>query len=298
MISQIHPTAIVSPEALIGPGAQIGAFAIVGAGAVLGTGVRIGPFSLIGPDENEITNVPQQGSVSLGDGTRVGAHCRISGNILVGPGSTILDNCRIRGTVTIGARAELYDGVVIGNSGQFPGRHGTDGRISIGEECVLRESVTVTLPVLTEQTTIGNGTYLMARTQVDHDSCLGRNVKTGTGVTLGGSVQVGDYAYLGMNAVVHQGIVVGGYSMIGMNGAVTRHVPPYAVLIQQRFTRLNRRGLELGGCEPAALAAIANFYEQGAKTMDRNALGKWVGPLDEFFALIGDSKFRQLVTVQ
>src|SRR3712207_3896775 len=68
--------------------------------------------------------------------------------------------CRVRGAVAIGERTELYDGVVIGNPGQFPGRHARGGLIEIGPDCVLREGTTVTQPVLTGRTVVGPGSYL------------------------------------------------------------------------------------------------------------------------------------------
>jgi acetyltransferase-like isoleucine patch superfamily enzyme len=45
------------------------------------------------------------------------------------------------------------------------------------------------------------------------------------GVSLAGSVQVGEAAYLGMNAAVRQGLTIGAGAVIGMGAAVLADVP-------------------------------------------------------------------------
>jgi UDP-N-acetylglucosamine acyltransferase len=295
-MAQIHPTALVDPAAELAEDVRVGPYCVIGAGVTLEKGTRIGPGSVIGADDLQDEIGRASVNVVLGEKVVVGAHCRIVGTIGIGSEARILDGCRIRGTVAIGARTELYDGVVIGNPGQFPGRHARDGIIEIGPDCVLREGTTVTQPVLTDRTVVGTGSYLMARTQVDHDCVVGRSVKTATGVTLGGSVTIGDYAYLGMNAAVHQRVVVGAHAMIAMNGAVLQHVPPYAVLIRQRFTKINRRGLQARGCDEAVAHAIHAFFARGERSPpDGSIPDAWAGPIRDFFAQIGHEPYTRLV---
>ncbi len=132
----------------------------------------------------------------------------------------------------------------------------------------------------------------MSRTQVDHDCRLGKLVKTGSGVTLGGSVEIGDYAYLGMNAVVHQRTVIGCHAMIGMNGEVLRHIPPYAVIVNRRFTRVNKRGLEMRGWDEETISAIEKFYRGDSRALNETASLFWSDPIRSFLTRIGSDRYE------
>lgn len=230
MTAMIHATAVVEPGARIDPSATVGAFCSIGRGVVLSSEVRVGSQAVL------------EGEVSVGVGSSVG------------------NGAVIRGRAVIGARTTIFPYAIIGEIGQFPGQTEAGGMVQIGDDATLREFVIVNQPVTTMVTRIGDGCYLMARTQVDHDCILGGRVKAATGVTLGGSVQVGADAYLGMNAVVHQGLRIGEGCMIGMNGVVTAHVPPFTTLVNRRVTRLNTTGLLRLGASPAEIAGIAQFY--------------------------------------
>ena len=196
----IHPTAIVHRTAQIGTRVRIGPYAVIGVRSVIADDVS---------SERHRSSVTMPSSrprgrrsvVRIDDGAAVGAHCRITGGVQVGSRTEIFDGCRLRGPITVGADCEFFDGVTVGNPAQFPGRHAQTGAIVIGDEVVLREGVTVTRPMFSDLTEIGSRSYLIARTQVDHDCRIGPNVKTATGVTMGGAVKIDDGAYLGMNAV-------------------------------------------------------------------------------------------------
>ena len=290
----IHPTAIIHPSARLAAGVRVGPYAVIGAGVTLEENVSIGSGSQIGSDALQPSSWSQLDDVVLAASVSVGAYCRITGKVAVGAGTEIFDGCRLRGTLAIGMKSQLFDNVVVGNPGQFPGHHQRNGRIEIGDRCVLREGVVVAQPILSPLTLVGADSYLMARTQIDHDCLLGEAVKTGTGVTLGGSVEIGDHAYLGMNAVVHQRSVVGGHTMIGMNGVVMRHVPPYAVLVGRRFTKINRRGLEMKGWSAETLGAVESFYRTGKPGLEDDPDETWKRPIRSFLDRIGSEEYETL----
>ena len=290
--SVIHPTAIIHRTAQIGTRVRIGPYAVIGARSVIADDVLIGAASIIGDDAFQPSSRIDAGVVRIDDGAAVGAHCRITGGVQVGSRTEIFDGCRLRGPITVGADCEFFDGVTVGNPAQFPGRHAQTGAIVIGDEVVLREGVTVTRPVLSDLTEIGSRSYLMARTQVDHDCRIGRNVKTATGVTMGGAVEINDGAYLGMNAVIHQNVVVGCFTMIGMNAVVMRHVPPFATVVGRRFTKLNRRGLERLGWGEDSIAAVEAYYRDGANLPGDSASELWTTPIKNFLERIGDDRFE------
>jgi UDP-N-acetylglucosamine acyltransferase len=151
-------------------------------------------------------------------------------DVAVGPHAVLLGPCRVGDGVQIGP------GCVIGTPPELvtarqnlawnadPAHHG----VEIGAGTVVREMCSIQQGAFAP-TSIGAGCWLLTRTYVAHDCVLGDGVTTSAGVALGGHVQVGPGANLGMNAVVHQRRVVGPSAMVGMSAVVTRDVPPFAL---------------------------------------------------------------------
>lgn len=234
-----HATAVVEPGARIDPTVTIGAFCFVSQDSVLGPGVQLQ------------SHVVLEGKIEISEGVRIG-----TGAIIQGP-------------ARIGPQTKIFPYAVIGELGQYPNRHDVEGAVEIDSGVVLREFVIVNKSVLIPSTRIGRGCYIMSRTQIDHDCILEPFVKAATGVTLGGSVYIEEHAYLGMNAVVHQGIRIGRVCMIGMNGAVTAHVPPFTTLINQRISRINTIGLKRIGASETDIMNIESFYLHHDRCNDR-----------------------------
>ncbi|RUP14044.1 MAG: hypothetical protein EKK43_13760 [Methylobacterium sp.] len=253
MSARIHPTAVIEVGAKIDPTVLIGAFSVIGAGARIGPEARIRPHVVI------------EGDVSIGE------------QVFVGDGAVI------HGPAVIGDRSALFPYALVGQVAQFANHHKYEARVEIGSGTILREFVAVNKPVTAAATKVGAGCYLMARTQVDHDCVIESFVKTATGVTLGGSVHIEEHAYLGMNAVVHQGLRIGRACMIGMNGAVTAHVPPFTTLVDRRITRVNAIGLARIGATEADIARIDAYYRAGEMC---DADDPWIRAIRDFRARV------------
>jgi len=115
--------------------------------ARLGSDVLVGPFTTI--DKN----------VEIGDG------CRIGSNV------TILEGARIGRNVTI------FPGAVISAIPHDLKFHGEETTAHIGDNCTLRECVTVNRGTASKgRTVVGSNTLLMAYTHVAHDCVIGNNV--------------------------------------------------------------------------------------------------------------------------
>lgn len=95
------------------------------------------------------------------------------------------------------------------------------GRTSdIGPGSILLDNV-----VITADAKCGGHVVIMPNCTVTHDDVLEDFVTLAAGVSLGGSVRVGEAAYIGMNASVRQGLTIGSDSTVGMGAAVLRDVP-------------------------------------------------------------------------
>ena len=220
--ARIHPTAVIDDFARLGDGVTIEAFTVVGPGVIIEDRVTVGPHVQLGARRPPEPGVPMDlspsdGAIRVGAGSCIGSHSLVAGPVRLARDTRIGNSVMLYGALDIGEGSQIFDLTTIGAPGQYPGRHSYDGRVQIGANVTIREYVLINKPVLTNLTSVGDDCYVMSRTTIDHDSHLQRHVKMGCGVTLGGSVQVGEYAYLGMNAVVHQGMRIGAHAMIGMN---------------------------------------------------------------------------------
>jgi UDP-3-O-[3-hydroxymyristoyl] glucosamine N-acyltransferase len=168
----VHPAAIVAPNvvvppgchvgphAVIEPGASIGSGVYVGAGAVISSGARIGDGSRIEPravigsrgfglarGPSGWEEVPQLGSVVIGDDVEVGANTTIDrgaiGDTVIGDGVKLDNQVQIAHNVRIGAHTAIAACVGIAGSAQIGARcligggAGVAGHIEIGDDVAI-----------------------------------------------------------------------------------------------------------------------------------------------------------------
>jgi UDP-N-acetylglucosamine acyltransferase len=175
--------------------------AVIDVGARLGEGVEVGPFAYIM------------------DGARVGDGCTI------GPHATVF------GCVEMGSGCHVHAGATLGDKPQDLSYKGGESFVRIGENCVLREGVTVHRGTAEGTTTVvGNGCFLMAFSHLAHNVVLGNNVIMANGAVLGGYVEVGDRAFVSGLVGVHQFVKVGRLAMLGGGAIATKDVPPFCML--------------------------------------------------------------------
>lgn len=179
---------------------EVHPLAYVSPSARLGTGVRVGPFCTVGPE------------VELGDGVELQSHVNVEGR------------------TAIGARTVVHPFASIGSPPQDLSYKGEPTSAVIGEDCVIRESVTINRGTPRKGTTvIGDRCFMMAYAHVAHDCAVGSNVIFANAATLGGHVQVGDFVFLGGLCAVHQFTRIGDFAMVGGVTGVKDDVIPYGM---------------------------------------------------------------------
>ena len=211
--------------------------------AIIGNDVKLGSNNIIGP------NVILDGKISIGDNNFFGPNTVISNNVNIGNGNQII------GLASIGTLGEM------GTKGDV---FLDDGFVNIGNNNVIREFVTVNSPVRKKTTTIGNNCYFMARVHIPHDADVRNNVVMATNSLIGGGTVVYDYAYIGLGSITHQWTDIGESAMIGLQAAVTKHVPPFCTItgVPAKILKLNRTGLERRGYGVDILDEVeVNFRE-------------------------------------
>jgi UDP-N-acetylglucosamine acyltransferase len=222
--------------------------AIVEDGAVIGAGVEIGPFCHVGA------------RVTLGEGVRLQSHVSITG------------------ITTLGARCQVFPGAVLGGEGQIRGNDFADGRLEIGDGCVLREMVSMNVGSRKGGglTRVGANGYFMANSHVGHDCRVGDGVTFANSVALGGHSVIGDGVTFGGLAAVQQWCRVGKGAMVGGLTGVNRDIIPYAMAFGDHVTLagLNLIGLKRRGLGKDAINAMratfrSVFYGSGGSIADR-----------------------------
>jgi UDP-N-acetylglucosamine acyltransferase len=213
---------------------KIHSTAIVEDGAALADDVEIGPFSLIGRH------------TWLGAGVRILSHVVIAGH------------------TKIGARTIVHPHAVLGGGPQFRGDPGTDARLVIGEDNVLREHVTmnggsVKGGGLTE---VGDRGYFMAYSHVAHDCHIGNGVTFANSVALGGHVNIADGVNIGGVSAVQQYSRIGRNAFIGGLTGVPDDVIPYGMVWgdHARLEGLNLIGLKRRGVPRERIHALRGAY--------------------------------------
>jgi UDP-N-acetylglucosamine acyltransferase len=218
---------------------QIHPTAIVAKEAQLQEGVTIGAYSIIGPH------------VTLKENVKIHSHVIIEGH------------------TTIGASTEIFPYAVIGFAPQNVNYKGEPSVIEIGENCVIREHVTIHLG--TEKggmkTTMGDGCYIMVASHIGHDCHIGNFVRMANNATLGGHVTVGDYANIGGLAAVHQFVRIGAYAMISGTAGVSEDIMPFGAVMamKAKLGGLNIIGMKRRGFERQDIHDLRHAYKLLAK---------------------------------
>ncbi len=195
--------------------------AVVEEGARLGAGVEIGPFCHVGPQ------------VALGDGVRLVSHVSLAGD------------------TAIGARTRIFPFAAIGHQPQDLKYSGEPVRLVVGEDCLIREHVTMNPGTAggRSETVIGPRCVFLTNAHVAHDCRIGEGVILSNNVMLAGHVQVGDFAIVSGGAAAHQFVRIGAHSFVGGLAGVEHDLIPFGMALGNRaslaglnFVGLKRRG--------------------------------------------------------
>ena len=162
--------------------------AIVSEQADISQDVSIGPYSIIGPD------------VSIDSATIIESHVVITGR------------------TKIGKQNHIYPFSSIGDSPQDMKYNDEDTQLEIGDRNTIRECCTINRGTIQDTgiTRLGNDNWIMAYVHIAHDCQIGNHTIFANNATLGGHVEVGDYAIFGGFSGAHQFCKIGSHSFLGI----------------------------------------------------------------------------------
>lgn len=213
---------------------QVHPTAVVSPGARIGANVKIGPYSVIGEH------------VVLGDNVELVSHVAVDGR------------------TTIGAGTRIFPFASIGHQPQDLKYQGEPSTLTIGENCTIRENVTINPGTAggTMSTRVGNNCLIMASAHVAHDCIVGNNVVLANYVGLAGHSVIGDYVAFGGMCAVHQFVRIGSHAFIGAQSMVDGDVIPYGMAVgnRARLAGLNLVGLKRRGFDRESIHKLRAAY--------------------------------------
>jgi len=208
--------------------------AVVSAQAELATDVSVGPFSIVGP------------GVRIGPRTVIGPHAVVNG------------------PTSIGADNRIFQFASLGDEPQDKKHQGEPTRLEIGDRNVFRESCTINRGTARDKgvTRIGDDNLFMAFSHVAHDCQIADHTVFANCASLGGHVEIGDWAILGGLTAVHQFSRIGPHAFLGGGSIVSRDVPPYVMVAGNPAVPhgVNAEGLKRRGFTEEQIRNIREAY--------------------------------------
>ncbi len=194
----------------------------------------------------------------------IGPYCVVGPDVAVEDGVKLISHVVVEGRTKIGKETTVYPFASVGHQPQDLKYGGEPSELSIGENTVIREHVT--LNPGTEGggmiTRVGNNCLLMVGAHVGHDCQIANNVILVNNATLAGHVEVDEWAILGGLSAVHQFVRIGKHAMIGGMSGVENDVIPYGSVYGNRamLNGLNLIGLKRRGFDRETIHALRNAY--------------------------------------
>ncbi|SFP76631.1 acyl-[acyl-carrier-protein]--UDP-N-acetylglucosamine O-acyltransferase [Mesorhizobium sp. NFR06] len=209
------------------------------------------------------SSVVEEGA-RLGQGVRIGPFCHISADAIIGDRVELVSHVAVMGATTIGAGTKVYPMATLGAPPQNTKHKGGRTTLVIGENCTLREGVTMHVGTDSSrgETTVGDNGNFLAYAHIAHDCVVGKNATFANGATLGGHCEIGDNVYIGGLTAVHQFVRVGDNAFVGGCSAVVGDVIPYAIAAGNRakLRGLNIVGLKRSGLPRAEIYLLRKVY--------------------------------------
>ena len=201
--------------------------------AVIGSNVVIEPFATIQKD------------VTIGDGS------------WIGPNAVIWEGSRL------GKNVKVYPGASVSSIPQDLKFAGEKTETFIGDNTVIRESVTISRGTLDKhKTVIGKNCLLMAYVHIAHDCIVGNNCIFANAVQVAGHVTIEDWAIIGGASALHQFVKVGAHVMLSGGSLVRKDIPPFTKAAREPLTYagVNSIGLRRRGFTAEKIQEIQEIY--------------------------------------
>lgn len=199
----------------------------------------------------------------IGENVEIGPFVTIDKDVEIGDGCIIDASATICQYTKMGKNCHVFPSAVIGAVPQDLKFHGEVTWTIIGDNCVLREFVTVHRGTFSKgQTVIGNNNLIMAYCHVAHDCILHNNIIMSNTTQLAGEVEVDDYAIIGGGTLVHQFSHIGTHVMVQGGSRINKDIPPFVIAAREpiAYCGVNSVGLNRRGFTTEQIHTIQEVY--------------------------------------
>ena len=172
-----------------------------------------------------------QSGAEIPDSCEIGPYCVIGSNVKMGPNTKLHSHVAIDGHTELGSGNEIFPFASIGLRTQDLKWQGGKTFTKIGDNNVIRESVTIHSATGDgEITSVGSNNNLLAYCHVAHNCQIGNNIIMSNSTGLAGHVVVEDFAVFGGMTGVHQFCRIGTLAMVGGCSRISQDVCPYTLV--------------------------------------------------------------------
>lgn len=203
-------------------------------------------------------------NAQIGQGVWIGPHCIIEDDTQIGDNTILEAKVVIKSGTRIGQRCRLWPNVVLGHEPQDAKYKGERSFLSLGDDNILREMVTIHKGTGEgKYTRIGDRNMLMAYVHIGHNCTIGNNNMISNSTGLSGHVTIEDRTVIGGFVGIHQFVHVGKMAMIGGLSKIVQDVPPFCTCDGRpaRVHGLNTRGLRRNGVPTAERTQVGAAFK-------------------------------------
>lgn len=195
---------------------------------------------------------------------RIGAYAVIEEETVIGAGCEIGAHAVIKRYTSLGERNRVFEHAVLGGEPQDVKFKGETSRLFIGEDNLIRESVTIhRASGEGAATRIGSRNFLMIGTHIAHNCEIGDDNIFANGAAFAGHCEVEDHVFLSSNVGAHQFVRFGRYAMVGGKSKIVQDVLPFFTTDSNppRVRGLNTVGLRRAGFTSEARRNLKQAYQ-------------------------------------
>ncbi len=194
----------------------------------------------------------------------IGPYNVIEDNVIIGNNVSIGNFNTVCSFTEIGENCQIFHNNSLGAIPQDKKFEGEKSKLLIGKNTIIREFVTVNRGTkATGVTLVGDDVLIMAYVHIAHDCIIGHNSILVNLVTLGGHVEIGDWAIMGGASNAHQFCRIGQHAMVAANSKIVQDIPPYILAGRHpvQFSGINALGLQRRGFSDEDRLQIKRAYK-------------------------------------
>ena len=202
----------------------------------------------------------------IGKNVKIGPFCYVGPDVILSDDVELVSNVHIEGNTFIGAGTKIFPFASIGTQPQDLKYKNEKNSLSIGQNNIIREYVTINPGTQGggSKTVVGNDCLFMISSHVAHDCNIGNNVIVANNVPLGGHVTIEDSVVIGGNSAVQQFTRIGRLAMIGGMTGVLKDVIPFGLSVGNRnyLQGLNLIGLRRKKYDNKKIIGLDKAYKE------------------------------------